>query len=76
MIQVDGMAFGQIQQMLTLLPEKNFATRFFPDEVDVYMMTFKNRTKYFTGGHVKDYELFQEAQPDGRIIVRVVQHVE
>jgi len=76
MIQVDGQAFGLTQQMLTLMPDKNFASRFFADEADVYILTFKNRLRYLTGGHVKGYEFFQEPQPDGRIIVRVVQHVE
>lgn len=76
MIQVDGQAFGLTQQVLTLMPEKNFATRFFDDEVNNHILTFKNRAKYLTGGHVKDYEFFKEPQPDGRIIVRVVQYVE
>jgi len=76
MIQIDGQAFGLTQQVLTLMPEKNFATRFFIDEVNNYILTFQNRTKYLTGGHVKDYEFFQEQQSDGRIIVRVVQYVE
>jgi hypothetical protein len=76
MIQVDGQAFGLTQQVLTLMPEKNFASRFFPDEVEAYILTFRNRTKYLTGGHVKDYALIQEPQPDGRVVVRVEQYVE
>jgi len=76
MIRIDGQTYGAVEQVLTLMPDPNFASRFFPDEVESYMLTFSHRTKYFTGGHVKDYELFKERQADGRIIVRVVQYVE
>jgi hypothetical protein len=76
MIQVDGQAFGAVQQVLTLMPDINFASRFFPEEVEGYILTFRNRARYFIGGHVKDYEFHKERQSDGRIIVRVVQYVE
>jgi len=76
MIHADGYTFGQVQQMLTLMPDKKFATRFFPDEVASYRQMFMNRQSYFIGGHVKSYDLFEEDQPDSRIIVRVEQHVE
>jgi hypothetical protein len=58
-----------------LLPDRNFASEFFPDEVEGYVTTFKNRIKYLIGGHSENYEIFQEPTPSGRIIVRVVQHV-
>ncbi len=76
MIQVDGQAIGLTTQVLTLTPDLNFATRFFPDEVDNYALMFTHRTRYLTGGHVKEYVLSKVRQTDGRIIVQVDQHVE
>jgi len=35
--------FGLTEQTLTLFPDRSFATEFFPDEVDGYVRTFKNR---------------------------------
>ena len=70
------MGFGLTEQTLTLFPDKNLATEFFPDEVEAYMLTFKNRgDKYLTGGHVKKYEVSTEPTDDGRVIVVVTQHV-
>jgi hypothetical protein len=76
MVNVGNNEFGVVQQFLTLMPEKNFATLFFKDEVTGFIQTFKNRLKYFVGGHVKGYEFYEEPQPDGRVIVRVIQYVE
>lgn len=76
MIQVDGQSIGLTSQVLTLTPDTNFATRFFDDEVENFMLMFKNRTRYLTGGHVKDYALSKVREADGRIIVRVDQYVE
>lgn len=70
-----GNEFGRTEQALTLFPDKNFATEFFPDEVDGYIATFQNRIKLLTGGHVKDYKIFQEKTTGGRVIVQVVQNV-
>ena len=67
--------FGLTEEVLTLYPDKNLATEFFPDEVDGFILAFKNRTKYLTGGHVTGYEIFKEPTEDGRVIVRVVQKV-
>ncbi|MGA9670404.1 MAG: hypothetical protein WBQ94_14420 [Terracidiphilus sp.] len=75
-IFVGGNQHGLTNEVLTLLPELNFATRFFPDEVNTYIATFQNRLKYMTGGHVKSYDIYKEEQDDGRIVVRVVQNVE
>jgi hypothetical protein len=61
------------EQVLTLFPDKNFATEFFPDEVQFYIETFRLHSP--TGGHVLGYEFFEEPTDDGRLIVRVVQHV-
>ena len=67
--------FGLTEETLTLLPDKNFATEFFPNEVEGYVSTFKNRIQYLIGGHSKNYEVFPERTASGRIIVRVVQYV-
>ncbi|HEV2696491.1 MAG TPA: hypothetical protein VGU90_00765, partial [Terriglobales bacterium] len=61
---------------LTLLPNKDFASEFFPDEVDSYIRTFEARAqKYLTGGHVIGYSLDKETTSEGRVIVRVIQNV-
>lgn len=70
------LGFGLTEQTLTLFPDRNFATEFFPDEVDGYIVTFTNRAdKYLTGGHVVSYECVKEETDDGRVIVKVLQHV-
>ncbi len=69
------LGFGLTEHTLTLLPDRNLATEFFPDEVDGYIATFKNRAKYLTGGHVIGYDLHQETTESGRVIVRVMQNV-
>lgn len=70
-----ALGFGLTEQVLTLMPERNFATEFFPDEVDGYIDVFKNREKYLTGGHVTGWDLRKEVIEGGRVIVRVTQHV-
>jgi hypothetical protein len=71
-----NLGFGLTEQTLTLIPSKDWATQFFPDEVETYIATFENRAKlYLTGGHVKGYEIHPEPTDDGRVIVRVVQNV-
>lgn len=68
--------FGLTEQVLTLLPNRDFATAFFPDEVEGYILTVKNRAeKYLGGGHVLGYEFSKVETDDGRVIVRVVQRV-
>lgn len=71
-----GNSFGLIDQFLTLFPDRNFATEFFPDEVEGYIAAFRNRIPRLTGGHVKSYDIRQENTGDGRVIVKVIQNVE
>ena len=66
---------GKVDQILTLIGDKNLATEFFPDEVSTYISMFKNRTKYFQGGHVLGYELNPEDTESERVVVRVKQIV-
>jgi hypothetical protein len=67
---------GLVEETLTLYPDKNFATQFFPDEVDGYITMFKSRAeKYLIGGHVTGYAFDKEVTNDNRVIVRVTQNV-
>jgi len=71
-----SLGFGLTEQTLTLFPDKNWATEFFPDEVENYICTFEARaSKYLTGGHVIGYEVHKEPTDSGRVIVRVTQNV-
>lgn len=70
-----GSSFGLTEQILTLFPDRAFATEFSADEVEGYILTFKNRTECFTGGHVKGYECVKEETENGRWIVRVIQNI-
>jgi hypothetical protein len=66
---------GRVEQTLTLLPDKTFATEFFPDEVDGYMLMFRNRVKHLIGGHVTGYVLTKQQTANGRVVVKVEQNV-
>jgi hypothetical protein len=70
-----SLANGKVEQILTLLPEKNFATVFFRDEVEQFVRMFKSREEFLVGGHVKSYDFEQEETESGRVIVRVTQNV-
>jgi hypothetical protein len=72
MISVES---GKAEEMMTLMGEKSLATEFFPDEVEGYELMFRNRAKYFRGGHVTGYEFSQERTDSGRIVVKVKQNV-
>jgi hypothetical protein len=68
--------FGLTEQFLTLFPSRDFATEFFEDEVDAYILTFERRAnRYLVGGHVKSYSFEKEGTDDGRVIVKVTQSV-
>ena len=60
---------------LTLTADRNTARKFFPDEVDLYIDSFKKRMKHFVGGHVTAYILTKENAVGELFIVRVTQHV-
>ncbi len=66
---------GLTEQTLTLLPDRAFATEFFSDEVESYIVMFKNRIKFLTGGHVTGYNVEPKDVGNGRVIVRVLQNV-
>lgn len=64
-----------VEQLLTLYPDKEWATQFYPDEVELYIAVFRSNQPSLTGGHVKGYEIVREDGTEGRVIVRVTQHV-
>ncbi len=67
----------QTREYLTLFPNPDFATEFFPDEVDTYIATFLSRAQAsLTGGHVVGYSCQKETTLFGRVRVRVIQHVQ
>jgi hypothetical protein len=70
-----SLSTGQTDQILTLIGDRNLATEFFPDEVAPIELMFKNRTQYFSGGHVKGYEFSHETTESGRVVVKVLQNV-
>ena len=77
MVHMGDTTFGLTEQVLTLMPDKTFATEFFEDEIDTYIGLFNRRAnKYLIGGHVTGYELKPEKTADGRLIVKVIQNVE
>ena len=76
MIHMGDQTYGATEQILTLFPDRNFATVFFEDQVQGFISTFKNRAdRYLSGGHVAGYECHPETVDDGRVIVRVTQRV-
>ncbi len=52
---------GRVEQTLTLLPDRSFATEFFPEEVDGYEAMFRNRIKNLVGGRVTGYSLSRQS---------------
>jgi hypothetical protein len=68
--------FGTPEQILTLFPDRNFATEFYPDEVELYINAVQESTSQFlTGGHVTRYEFIRQTTDDGRVVVMVEQYV-
>jgi hypothetical protein len=76
LIHLGHPSYGLTEQVITLLPDRNLATSFFPDEVESYILMLKNRTKYLVGGHVTGYTFETEQAEQGRVVVRVIQDVQ
>ena len=65
---------GLTEQTLTLFPDKNFATEFYPDQVDDYIELFKvNALTYLVGGRITGYDFKKEITEEGLVIVKVIQ---
>lgn len=66
---------GLTEQALTLFPERNFATEFYPEQVDDYIELFKvNALTYLMGGRITGYEFKKEKTEEGLFIVKVTQN--
>jgi hypothetical protein len=63
------------EQVLTLFPDRNFATKFYPDEVELYINFFSQVVQSLTGGHVSGYQVTAQPTDDGRVVVMVEQYV-
>jgi hypothetical protein len=70
-----SLSTGKTDQIITLIGDKNLATEFFEDELRPIELMFKDRTQYFSGGHVTGYEFSHETTGSGRVIVKVLQNV-
>lgn len=75
MVHLAANQYGLTEQVITLLPGEDVATKFFPDEAQDYINIFERRTPYLIGGHVAGYSFERVTTPDNRVIVRVYQHV-
>lgn len=75
MVHLGANQFGLTEQVITLLPNRESATEFFPDEVQDYLDIFDRRTSYLIGGHVTGYSFEKLNTKDGRVIVKVYQLV-
>jgi hypothetical protein len=78
-IRIVGTSVTSLQvteQVLTVFPDRNFATEFYPDEVELYIDSFKqSAAEFLTSGHVTRYEFIRQPTDDGRVVVVVEQYV-
>jgi hypothetical protein len=65
------------EEVMTLVPDRNFATEFLPHEVDKYIETFRNAARPKLTGRVEpDKFLFtKEDAGNGRVYVVATQNV-
>ena|SRR5579862_7135843 len=63
------------EEVMTLVPDRSFATEFGADEVDRYIQTFRNAAEEKYGGPVRRYNYEPYATGDGRFYVVVTQNV-
>jgi hypothetical protein len=67
---------GLAEQVLTLHPNREFATEFSPEEVNNYILMFGDRAnRHLVGGNVIGYRLIPVPLPNGRVLVTVLQDV-
>jgi hypothetical protein len=63
------------EEVMTLVPDRNFATEFAANDVDRYIQTFKNAAEEKYGGPVRLYNYNKYEADDGRVYVVVTQNV-
>jgi hypothetical protein len=59
------------EEVMTLVPDRNFATEFKVEEVDRYIQTFRNAAEEKYGGPVRRFKYEKNPTPDGRVYVVV-----
>jgi hypothetical protein len=69
-------AFGgaTYEEVMTLLPEQNFATEFTEQNVDQYIQTFRDAAEEKFGGPVRKFAYTKHPTGTGRILVVVNQY--
>jgi hypothetical protein len=67
---------GLTEQVMTVHPNREYATEFSPEEVNDYIQMFDDRAnRHLVGGNVTGYRLIQQQLPNGRLVVTVLQDV-
>ena len=59
------------EEVMTLVPDRNFATEFLAGDVDRYIQTFRNAAEEKFGGPVRRFKYDKHPTPDGRVVVVV-----
>ncbi len=63
------------EEVMTLVPDRNFATEFRAGEVDRYIETFRNAAEEKYGGPVRKFKYEKFDAGNDRVYVVVSQHV-
>jgi hypothetical protein len=63
------------EEVMTLVPDRTFATEFSADVVDIYINTFREAAEEKFGGPVRRYKYSKHGTDDGRVFVVVNQNV-
>ena len=61
------------EEVMTLVPDRNFATEFRQDEADRYIQTFRSAAEEKYGGPIRKFNYFKRVTDDGRVFVVVTQ---
>ena|SRR5271163_51531 len=59
------------EEVMTLVPDRNFATEFQPQDVDKYIYTFREAAEEKFGGPVRKFHYSKHPTEDGRVFVVV-----
>lgn len=59
------------EEVMTLVPDRNFATEFSAADVDRYIQTFRNAAEEKYGGPVRRFKYEKHLAPDGHVYVVV-----
>jgi len=59
------------EEVMTLVPDRNFATEFSPDVVDLYILTFRSAAAPKYGGPGRLFNFYKQNTEDGKVLVVV-----